>query len=292
MSTDAQIHDLGYRAYEGERSGVGGAMAALGVHAAQRVMGIKRSARHKVLPIAVLVIAFVPALVYVALAVILPFDDFADLVPTYGDYYGIIGVVIFLFVSFVAPEALCTDRRTGMMALYLASPLNRTTYVLAKVGAVAGILLAITLLPNIFLLVAYSLADIGPDFPVEWFETLGRILVAGVVVGLYFAALSTAVSSLTPRRTVASAALLAVLIAPISVVNGVVESTDISDNLGLLSIAELPFRSAQYLLGEPGTSDPGISQVQGSLVLLVTLGLTAAMGLFTWWRYQVMEVER
>ena len=37
-------------------------------------------------------------------------------------------------LAFVAPEALCTDRRTGMLGLYLASPLTRDSYLVAKVA--------------------------------------------------------------------------------------------------------------------------------------------------------------
>jgi len=64
----AQIHDLGYREYDGPRAGVGHAMVSLGLHAVQRVLGLKRAARHKVLPAIVILVAFIPAMVFVGLA--------------------------------------------------------------------------------------------------------------------------------------------------------------------------------------------------------------------------------
>ena len=37
--------------------------------------------------------------------------------------------VVLVFTAFVAPEILCTDRRSGMLGLYLASPLRRARQV-------------------------------------------------------------------------------------------------------------------------------------------------------------------
>lgn len=289
----AQVHDLGYREYDGERAGVRHAMTSLGVHAGQRVLGLKRSARHKILPAIVLVIAFIPAIVFVGMAAFLPSDLLEDeLLPSYAEYYGFILTSIFLFASFVAPEAICTDRRTGMLALYLASPLNRTTYVVSKMAAVATVLLTITLLPELFLLIAYAIEGAGPDGIDGFVETLARILLAGVVVALYFAGLTSAISSFTPRRGIASAAIVIVLLVPSIVVGIMIESTDVADELDLLNLSALPFRAAQWLLdGEPDL-ERGIEQVSGPLVTLVTIGATVVFGLITWWRYQRLEVER
>ena len=291
----AQVHDLGYREYDGVRAGVRHAMTSLGVHAGQRVLGLKRSARHKILPAIVLVIAFIPAIVFVGMAAFLPESTIIEdeILPTYADYYGFIQfTAIFLFASFVAPEAICTDRRTGMMALYLASPLNRTTYIVSKVAAVMVVLLTITLLPLVFLLAAYSLAGSGPDGIGEFVEVLVRISAAGLLVGAYFAALTSAVSSTTPRRGIASAAIVMTLFVPLFVTAAILESTDIADEFGLLSLFELPFRSAQWLLDGEVTPDRGLQQVSGPLALLVTIGAAAVMAAFTWWRYQRLEVER
>ena len=66
-----------------------------------------------------------------------------------------------LFASFVAPEALCTDRRTGMLDLYLAGPLDAKRYLTAKWAAVASVMLGMTIGPQLFILVAYSVGTRG-----------------------------------------------------------------------------------------------------------------------------------
>ena len=59
--SDARILDRGYRRYEGERSGVAGAVRSVAWHTVRSILGLGRKGRHKVFPIIVLVISFVPA---------------------------------------------------------------------------------------------------------------------------------------------------------------------------------------------------------------------------------------
>jgi ABC-2 type transport system permease protein len=293
-SGGAQIHDLGYRPYEGERAGVAWAMTSLGAHAIRRVLGLKRAARHKLLPALTLLIAFVPAIVFVGMASFIPDTVIREnLLPSYGDYYGFTITAIFLFASFVAPEAICTDRRTGMLALYLASPLDRTTYVISKIGAVATVLATITLLPLAFLLIAYTIAGAGPEGLGGFVETLLRIVVAGLLVAVYFAALTSAVSSFTSRRGIASAAVVLALLVPTIVVGAIVESTDAPDEWGLLDLSGLPIRTAQWLLADEPT-DPfrGLERVAGATATAVTVAATCLFAAIVWWRYQRLEVER
>lgn len=289
----ARVHDLGYRPYDGDRAGVGWAMRGLAIHAIQRVLGLKRAARHKILPAIVVVIAFIPAIVFVGMAAFLPTELIEeDILPGYDDYYGFIFVAIFLFASFVAPEAICTDRRTGMLALYLASPLDRTTYVLSKMAAVATVLLTVTLLPEVFLLIAYTIEGAGPSGVTGFAETLARIAAAGLLTGAYYATLSSAISSMTPRRGIASAAVVLSLLIPSIVVGIVLEATEITDELALLDVAALPLRSAQWLLeGTPGP-ERGLGRVDGALVVLVTMAAGAIFTFVTWFRYQRLEVDR
>ena len=70
----ARIYDVGYRAYDGPRSAPIWALVTIWLHTLQRVLGLHRSFRHKVLPGIALVIAYVPALIFVGIAAFVPID--------------------------------------------------------------------------------------------------------------------------------------------------------------------------------------------------------------------------
>ncbi|NNE74191.1 MAG: ABC transporter permease [Acidimicrobiales bacterium] len=288
----AQINDLGYRAFEGQRAGVGWAMWSLGVHAARRVFGLKRQARHKVIPVIALLIAFVPALIFVGLAIIIPADVIEDaLLPTYAEYFGQIGFAVLFFASIVAPDVLTGDRRSGMLALYLASPLDRTTYVIAKAASVVVVLLSMTMLPQLFLLLANTIAGTGPSFG-EFFKLLVQIIGSGIMTGVFFAGLSLAIATLTPRRSFATGAILMTLLISTVAVQAIVESTDSWTGLGLLNFGSLPFAASTRLFGEDGGGGAGLNDLSDPLVILATMAFGLAGLAFTWWRYQTIEVDR
>ena len=288
--TDARIFDLGYRSYEGGRERPARAIATLAAFTARRVLGLGRGGRHKVLPAITLAIAFLPALVSVAFAVILedlPVDDLIS----YGDYAFITGSALALFTSLIAPEALCPDRRSGLLGLYLAGPLDRNRYLVAKGVAVFAVMLLITVGPLFFMFTAFTVAGHGPAAG----ETPGlllRILASGGTTALLYASLSMAVSSFTTRRAAAAVATVLLLFVPVSVVRSAIESAGAPNALDLLSfpfaVADLSYR----IFGETPDDDAPVRELSTGLVAGGVAAAILAGFLVCWLRYRRLEAFR
>jgi ABC-2 type transport system permease protein len=284
---DARLFDLGYRRYDGTRERPARAVLTLAEFTARRVLGLGRGARHKVLPAITLAIAFLPALASVVFAVAA--DDVAtdDLIG-YGDYMFIIGGALALFAALIAPEALCPDRRSGMLGLYLAGPLDRSRYLAAKGAGVLAVMLLITLGPLLFMLLAFVLAGYGPSAG-ETPKLLLRILAVGISTALLYTALSMAVSSLTTRRAAAAVGVILAIFVPATVVRAAIESAGAPNELDLLSspfvAAELAFR----IFGEtPDDAEP-VTELATWLVAGGVGAAIAAGALVCWLRYRRLE---
>jgi len=288
---DARIYDLGYQPYEGVRRGVDWAPVTVCRHAVQRVLGLRRPFRHKILPGIALVVAFVPALVYVGIAALLPVDLITeDILPSYAAYFGVIVAALVLFSSFVAPEALCTDRRTGMLDLYLAGPLDRNRYLGAKWAAVLGVMLLMTMGPQLFMLASFTIEGAGPPLR-EIPRLLLQIVVAGVGAGLFYTAISMAVASVTTRRAVAAVATALVLIVPNIVVTVLFQDAGAPKELAVLQPAvaeELAWRVFDESHVAEQAQVP-VTLLSTPLVLAALAGWIAVGALVCWFRYRRLE---
>lgn len=290
----ARIYDVGYRSYGGPRSAPAWAMVTVWRHTVQRVLGLRRSFRHKVLPGIALVIAFLPALIFAGISAFLPVDPILeDILPSYGGYVATIATALTLFASFVAPEALCTDRRSGMLDLYLAGPLDVKRYLGAKWAAVWSVMLTMTVGPQLFLVAAYTVESAGPslrDAPL----LLGRIVLSGIGVALFYTAIAMGVSSLTTRKAVAAVATVLLLFVPSIGVAAAVESADAPDELALLTPAvaeEFAWRVFDDVRG-PLDADQPIHHVSTELVLAGLAGWILVGAVVCWASYRRQGAKR
>lgn len=256
---DARILDRGYRRYSGERSGVAGAIRSVVVHSTQRALGLRRTIWAKVLPVATVLIAYLPAVVFVGVIALFPVEEIpVDFLPSYGDYYGFVIAAIMVFVALVAPEVLCTDRRSGMLGVYLSSPLNRDTYLVAKALAIGLVVSLVCLGPPLLMLVANVLQSQGPDGIGDIAITLARVLGAGVALTFLYTGVTMGLATLTDRKSVASAGIILLFLVSITV-TGILTSTggSIATRLGSVTILSLDL--ARRIHGEPSLDIPGTS---------------------------------
>ena len=293
----ARILDRGYRRYTGPRAGVGGSIRTVWLQSLQRALGIRRSTWAKVLPVGMVLVSYVPAIVFVGIVAFIPKDrlDGDPLqgstpfqLPTYGTYFGFISAALILFVAFVGPEILCPDRRTGMLGLYLASPLDRRTYLVGKALAAATVLALVTIGPPLLMLIAFMIQGEGPDGPAGVALTVVRILGAGAAITAIFTSFSLGVSSLTDRKAFASAGLILFFFMS-NVLYGILnEGLGFSDDVIVLNIFFFPLALVEKVHGE-SQNYAGVSVVA---VVLAAIGWTGVWALVCHLRYETLSITK
>ncbi len=286
-SSGAQIFDRGYRRYDGPRTGMKGAVRSLVTHSMQRCLGIHRSARFKIVPAIVILLAYVPAIIYMGIAALLPSNIGNEVVPPFYGYFGQTSTALFLFASFTGPELLCTDRRTGMLGVYLSSPLTRRRYLAAKFLAISLLMLLVALLPNLAFFTAITSQGGGPQGFWAFISTLLQITVAAVMIAVYYAAISMAVSATTDRVAVAIASTIGVLVGS-SIISSITTDLGWSTNYRLLNLFLLPIQLAPRIFGETPEWSENPTWTMVLAWFAVVVGCLAWVG----YRYQRLQVRR
>lgn len=289
--SDARILDAGYRRYAGARLGPGHAVRSVIASTLRRILGLRRPARSKVLPVLSMVFAYLPATVFIGVIALfnrLGADEVEQIIPDYEDYYGFIISAIVLFVTFVAPEALCPDRRYRVLSLYLASPLTRMTYLLAKAAAVAIVIAIVTVGPELLLLFGLTLQGFGPDGFMGFLATLGRILASGAALAAFFTALTVGVASLTDRRAIAAASTLLLIVGSQIVAGTLRFGLDGPTEVSLVSLMSAPFQLVRSIHGRPDLPfDSSTAAIVAANVAWTVLGAGVAVV-----RYRRLQVTR
>jgi ABC-2 type transport system permease protein len=285
---DARIVARGFQRYEGPRSGVGGAIRSVSWQSIRSTLGLGRPARYKVFPVAAVVIAYLPAVVFVGVAIVV--GDLLDPneVADYAGYYGFITAAILLFAALVAPEVLVSDRRNGMLALYLSTPLHRGTYLAAKAIAVLAMLGLVTLGPPLLLLIGYTVDGDGPDGVGAWLTVLVRIVISSAAVSAALTAVSMAASCLTDRRAFAAIGVVLLALATPALASALVEGAELSPSWRLIDVFSMPFELVYRIYGQPGN----FPELSTTSIVLVNLAWTAGGLAVVGWRYSRLVIAR
>jgi len=285
-----EIFSRGYRAYEGPRTGVRSGMRAVWVASIQRAFGLRRKFRFKIVPLVTIAVAYIPALAFLGIAVLLPSELASEVVAEYAGYFGLISVSMILLAAFVVPEVLGSDRRTGMFGITMASPLNRWQYLASKFAAIITVMSTVTMLPVVFLLIGYSLLDIGPDGFGGVIETLFNIIVSGTILSVFFALLGMAVSTVTDRPLFATAGIVMGIVASEALSNVVADNTDAGDGIRLFGLTRIP---NELILRLWGSSEeiplPGVSNVASLGAWFAAIVLFAVVVLVGYRRLEVTK---
>ncbi|MFI6148404.1 ABC transporter permease subunit [Streptomyces sp. NPDC051109] len=276
--TSTQIHNIGYRSYEGARLGRAYARKSLFSQSLRGAYGLGRSAKSKVLPMLLFAVMCVPALIIVAVAIAVPGST--SLPIKYTTYALTTQVIIGLFLASQAPQSVSRDLRFKTVPLYFSRPIERVDYVLAKFAAMASALFILTATPLLIMWIGSLLAKF--DFA-DQTKGFAQGLVSVLLLSVLFAGLGLIMAALTPRRGFGVAAIIALLLIPfgaVSAVQGIAYSTGSNgaiEWMGLFSPITLIDGVQTAFLG--GTSafpgGEGPSAGVGFVYLLVVLALIA-----------------
>ena len=287
------VYDRGYRPYDGARGGRTAALLALYKASMRRAIGLRRTWRQKVLPFGLLAVVCIPAAVNVGIGYATrnsPLEGFSFF--TYREYVGVSSSLL-LFVAVCAPDVICPDRRQRVLPVIFARPLTGSDYVLAKLGAIGSIVFAFSFLPQVLLFVGQTLVskDGSLAYVRDNAEVLWQVPVAVALLAVYYAALSLAIASLTPRRVVAGAAIFGVTIIS-SIVAVILEEADALGGRGtLFNVLALPLEVRDLIFLGRIHQDSDLAGVAGggALALAAYLGVLGLSLGILFWRYRWAE---
>ena len=290
------IYDLGYQGYDGPRLGRAYAVWSLYVLSVRNTFGFGRGLLPKVLALGLVLFAFVPAIVQLIIAAIVPIEEFEFVRP--DEYYGFIQVIIILFVAALASDLVGNDRRNGVLALYFSRPIERDDYAAAKLAALATSLLAITVLPQAVMFAGNWLgAADGIDWARDNASDVLPILASGVLICVLFASIGVTVATFAERRAFAIISILALLTISFVVVGIVISIVDLE--VARVAIFFSPWHVVRgftlYLFDAPvafasqdGSPAEQVAAVDlpGILYVLAALVYTAGASALTFRRYR------
>ena len=299
MSTaQGEVYDLGYQRYTGPREGRARARRAVYKDGIRTTLSIGRGGRAKILPWLFIIAASIPALVLALIAGTVERlapgagGEIVDL-PTHADYYGIAGIILFIFAAVVGPELLSPDRRSGVINLYLVRPLSGTDYVVARWAAFLTVMVVVAWIPQLVLLIGLTLGASDPaDYLADNWLDIPRFLGAGFALALFAATLALAVAAFTTRRAYAAAFMVGLLV--IGSIFGAALAESFDQNVGrwysLINISFTPTYLNDIIFDQPSsiTENNASAALPNVVKVFWYIAWTAGPGLILWRRYRAL----
>ncbi|MDA0263253.1 MAG: ABC transporter permease subunit [Chloroflexi bacterium] len=301
-----ELFDLGYQHYDGPREGRWRGRKAVFMDGFRTTLGLGRGAVSKVLPI---LLFGIPMGISVIFVLINSLSQGQLDLPGHSDYYQIVSIILLIFAAIIAPELLCSDRRNGVISLYLVRPLSVTDYLAARWLAFFAITLLLVYSGQLVLLVGLILSSVDPmDYLRENWLDIPRILGAGFLLAAFITTLPLAVSAFTDRRAFAAAFVIGLFVISAPVGAALTEcdqshgsflveqcepvTGDAGKWLGLVDVSRVPTNVNNMIFD---TEDEGRrARLTAELPRIVPIGwyvvLTGGMGLVLWLRYRRLTV--
>ncbi len=214
------IYDLGYQGYHGPRLGRPAVALGLLTQTLRAAYGIGRGGRAKIVPFLMLGLSVLPAILAVGIAALAAQagagSELDDASPIRHDtYQNLTSTLVMLFCAAQAPELFGRDQRYGVLPLYFSRVLTRVDYTLARAGGLFLAIFVISIVPQLILTVGGILA--APD-PVTGLRDevpeIPRYLAVALAASALLGGVATVIAAWTPRRSYATAAIIAVFIIP------------------------------------------------------------------------------
>ncbi|GLZ76041.1 membrane protein [Actinorhabdospora filicis] len=264
------IHDIGYRHYDGRRGGRPQIRRALYVQSLRGVFGLGRAARTKILPFTLASFMVLPAVILVAVQMVM--GSTTPVLP-FASYAIVVQAIPALFLAALAPQTVSRDLRFHTMPLYFSRPLTYKDYVAAKFAGMTSALFILFAVPIVVLYAGALLAK------APFLSNTGDFLmalVAAVFLSALLSVIGLLIASLTPRRGLGVAAIITLMAGSFTVVSAVQGITTGLDQQGVAAWAGLfspmtLFAGAQDLL--PGVRYEGVAEpsTAGQVVFAIVL---------------------
>jgi ABC-2 type transport system permease protein len=200
------IYDLGYQQYRGTRLGRANAFWSLLIFSLRTAFGLGRGTRSKAIPIIVVSVVTLNAIIQLGMAS----ATGQTAIINYASHLSSSTFLLALFVAAQSPELIVTDRQYGVLSLYLSRPLSGTDYALAKLAALVGAMVVITLGPQLLLFGGKILLSATPADALKGeYPKLLPIVGGMLVTSCFMAAIGLSLGSLASRRSYATASIIA-----------------------------------------------------------------------------------